>query len=186
MTRLALNLTLATSAAIFGVPEVRAEAPPPIRTGAFTFAGEGTVNTHWIETPGGGLVVIDVQRDLAHARQALAAVRASGKAVRAILITLGHPDHYAGVGLFKAALPDTIVSSSETTTATIRSDPYGFNALMRRTAGANFPQALTPPDRQFPDDATLEIDGLEIIAREMGRAEANSATVYYMPSTGDL
>jgi hypothetical protein len=34
-----------------------------------TYAESGTVNTYWIETPGGGLVVIDVQRDLVHAAQ---------------------------------------------------------------------------------------------------------------------
>lgn len=25
------------------------------RTGQYTYAGPGTVNTHWVETPGGGL-----------------------------------------------------------------------------------------------------------------------------------
>jgi hypothetical protein len=55
--------------------------------GAWTYAGTGTVNTYWITTPGGGIVVIDVQRDLVHAAKAIAAVRGVGKPVRAILIT---------------------------------------------------------------------------------------------------
>ena len=38
-----------------------------IHTGVWTYVGRGTVNTYWIETPGGGLIVIDTQRDLTHA-----------------------------------------------------------------------------------------------------------------------
>lgn len=161
-------------------------APVPILTGQYTYPGPGTVNTHWIETPGGGLVVIDVQRDLPHAREALAAVQAIGKPVRAILITHGHPDHYAGVALFKKAFPDAVVWASTITDQTIRNDSYGFNALMRKAVGVNFPPRETPPDRVLNGDETLTIDGLTIVSREMGKAEANSATVYYVPATGDL
>ena len=160
--------------------------PAPIVTGQYTYPGPGTVNTHWIETPGGGLVVIDVQRDLAHAREALAAVKAVGKPVRAIRITHGHPDHYAGVALFKQAFPDAVVLASTVTDRTIRTDSYGFNALMRKAEGVNFPTRETPPDRVLKGDETLTIDGMTILTREMGKAEANSATVYYVPASGDL
>ncbi|MFN3945247.1 MAG: MBL fold metallo-hydrolase [Allosphingosinicella sp.] len=156
------------------------------RTGLYTYPGPGTVNTHWIETPGGGLVVIDVQRDLAHAREALAAARATGKPVRAILVTHGHPDHYVGLGVFKEAFPNAVIWSSETTSETIRTDPYGFNKLVQEFDPANAPTVFTLPDRTFGGDTTLEIDGLQIVAREMGKAEANSGTAYYVPSTGDL
>lgn len=155
-------------------------------TGVYTYPGPGTVNTHWIETPGGGLIVIDVQRDLGHAREALAAVRATGKPVRAILVTHGHPDHYVGLGLFKEAFPQAVIWSSKTTSETIRTDPYGFNKLVQEFDPANAPKVFTLPDRTFDGDAALDIDGLRVAAREMGKAEANSATVYYVPSTGDL
>ena len=157
-----------------------------VRTGAYTYSGPGTVNTHWIETPGGGLIVIDVQRDLTHARAALAAVKALGRPVHAILITHGHPDHYAGIGVFKAAYPDAVVWSSQTTYNTINNDPYKFNALMHKVAPSDSPQTFTLPDRVFEKDATLHIDGLTVVTREFGKAEANSATVYYLPASGDL
>lgn len=157
-----------------------------LRTGVYTYPGPGTVNTHWIETPGGGLVVIDVQRDLVHAREALAAVEATGRPVRAILVTHGHPDHYVGLGLFKEAFPDATVWSSVMTSETIRTDPYGFNKLVQEFDPDNAPKVFTLPDRTFEGDTTLEIDGLSIVAREMGKAEANSGTAYFVTSTGDL
>lgn len=130
--------------------------------------------------------MIDVQRDLAHAREALAAVKAEGKPVRAILVTHGHPDHYSGLGLFKAAFPDAEIWSSETTAQTIRTDPYGFNKLMQDADASNAPKTFLVPDHIFIGGTTLTIDGLTIVARELGKAEANSATVYYLPASGDL
>lgn len=176
-------LALAVALAIPGSSPALAATPSP---GVYTYPGSGTVNTHWIETPGGGLVVIDVQRDLKHAREALAAVKATGKPVRAILVTHGHPDHYTGLGLFREPFPTAQIWSSQTTAETIRTDPYGFNKLVQDADPANAPKAFLVPDHVFADDTTITIDGLTIVAREMGKAEANSATVYYVPSTGDL
>lgn len=174
------------AAALLSGSALSQPAAVPVVTGQYTYPGPGTVNTHWIETPGGGLVVIDVQRDLAHAREALAAVRATGKPVRAILVTHGHPDHYSGLGLFRTAFPDAPIWSSSTTAETIRTDPYGFNKLMQDADASNAPTTFLVPDHVFTGDRTLTIDGLTIVAREMGKAEANSATVYYFPSSGDL
>jgi glyoxylase-like metal-dependent hydrolase (beta-lactamase superfamily II) len=154
--------------------------------GAWTYAGTGTVNTYWIATPGGGIVVIDVQRDLVHAAEALAAVRAVGKPVRAILITHPHPDHYTGIGLFRQAFPGVVVYASQATADTIRNDTYGASAATRRDAPSITPQVFVPPGETFDGNIMLQIDGLTIVARELGRGEAHSTTAYYLPATQDL
>ena len=155
-------------------------------TGVWTYPGTGTVNTYWIETPGGGLVVIDVQRDLIHAAQALAAVKAVGKPVRAILVTHAHPDHYTGLGLFRQAFPGVPVYSSKATADAIRNDTYGANAGTQADAPDITPRDFVVPGVTFDDDTTLQIDGLTIIAREMGLGEAPATTAYYLPSTREL
>ena len=154
--------------------------------GAWTYAGTGTVNTYWIATPGGGIVVIDVQRDVVHAAKAVAAVRAVGKPVRAILITHPHPDHYTGIGLFRHAFPGVVVYASQATADTIRNDTYGASAATQRDAPAITPQVFVPPGETFDGNTTLQIDGLTIVARELGRGEAHSTTAYYLPATKDL
>jgi glyoxylase-like metal-dependent hydrolase (beta-lactamase superfamily II) len=154
--------------------------------GVWTYAGTGTVNTYWIATPGGGIVVIDVQRDLVHAATAVSAVRAVGKPVPAILITHPHPDHYTGIGLFRQAFPGVVVYASQATADTIRNDTYGASAPTQRDAPAITPQAFVPPGETFDGNTTLQIDGLTIVARELGRGEAHSTTAYYLPATKDL
>ena len=115
--------TMATCAPAMAQDSSSTQTVLPAKTGVWTYPGPGTVNTYWIETPGGGLVVIDVQRDLVHAAQALAAVKAVGKPVRAILITHAHPDHYTGLGLFRGAFPGVPVYSSKATADAIRYGP---------------------------------------------------------------
>lgn len=155
-------------------------------TGVWTYDGRGTVNTHWIETPGGGLVVIDTQRDIVHAAQAIQAVRAVGKPVKAILITHAHPDHYTGIGLFKQAFPQATVYASTATLAAIRDDAYGYNAGTKKDAPDITPPTFVTPDKTFADNATLHIDGLTIVTRELGAGEAHDTTAYYLPDSGDL
>ncbi|MCG8459071.1 MAG: hypothetical protein MI919_22570, partial [Holophagales bacterium] len=48
------------------------------------------------------------------------------------------------------------------------------------------PKEFLVPNRAIEDDETLEIDGVEIITREMGPSESTGATVFYLPSTRDL
>ncbi|WP_010164845.1 MBL fold metallo-hydrolase [Sphingomonas sp. PAMC 26617] len=186
-------ITCAAAAAIaFASPPAVAQSRPgstpaaATNTGVWTYKGTGTVNTYWIETPGGGLVVIDVQRDLVHAAQALAAVKALGKPVRAILITHAHPDHYAGIGQFKQAFPEAVVYASKATAKAIREDTYGWSAITQKEAPDITPKVFVAPDRSFDDNATLTIDGLTILTRELGAGEAHDTTAYYLPLSRDL
>jgi glyoxylase-like metal-dependent hydrolase (beta-lactamase superfamily II) len=156
----------------------------PAKTGVWTYPETGTVNTYWIETPGGGLIVIDVQRDLVHAAQS--AVKAVGKPVRAILITHAHPDHYTGLGLFRQAFPGVPVYSFKVTADAIRYGTYGANAGTQADAPDIMPRDFVVPGITFDGDTTLQIDGLTIIARGLGAGDVFATTAYYLPSTREL
>jgi glyoxylase-like metal-dependent hydrolase (beta-lactamase superfamily II) len=184
--RSSILLALTLSSAPLHAQHGAAAPPTPIPTGAWTYAGQGTVNTHWIETPHGGLIVIDTQRDLRHAAQAVQAVRALGKPVKAILITHAHPDHYVGIGLFKQAFPHAPVYASKATVDAIRTDRYGYNAGTQKDAPDVTPTTFTLPDTVFADNATLQLDGVTVVTRELGAGEAHDTTAYYLPASGDL
>jgi glyoxylase-like metal-dependent hydrolase (beta-lactamase superfamily II) len=180
--------TLALSAAAFSslvVSDLPTSAAPAVKVGRYSWEGPGSVNTYWIETQT-SVIVIDVQRDLTHAREALETIRRIGKPVSTILVTHGHPDHYAGIGLFKQVWPDLKTWSSAVTQDTIVNDRFGFNALLQKLTPNEFPNPVVGPDQVFADNATLTIDGVTIVTREMGKGDANSMTAFYLPQTGDL
>eukprot|EP00439_Symbiodinium_sp_Y106_P088088 s1_g624.t1 len=154
-------------------------------TGRYTYEGHGSVNTHWIETDD-SVIVIDLQRDTIHAAEALAAVKTLGKPVVAILITHGHPDHYTGVEQFLAEWPGANVYASAETARVIETDHYGYHQVVRELAPDAAPNRFIVPNRVFSDNATLDIDGVEIVTREMGPSEATGATIYYLPKSADI
>jgi glyoxylase-like metal-dependent hydrolase (beta-lactamase superfamily II) len=167
------------------VSQMPARSAPAIKVGRYSWDGPGSVNTYWVETPT-SVIVIDVQRDLPHAREALDMIRRIGKPVSTILVTHGHPDHYAGIGLFKKAWPNLKAWSSAVTQDTIVNDRFGFNALLQKITPDQFPNPVVGPDQVFADNTTLTIDGVTIVTREMGKGDANSMTAFYLPQTGDL
>lgn len=177
------NLLLAWAASLLVTGTVAAE--PPTDLGRYTYEGHGSVNTHWIETAE-GLVVIDVQRDTAHAAEALAAVKVVGKPVIAILVTHGHPDHYTGLEQFLAEWPEADVYASAETIRVIETDHYGYHQVVRDLAPDAAPDNFIVPNRVIPENGTLKLGGVTIVTREMGPSEATGATIYYLPETGDL
>ena len=162
-----------------------ASRPAAIRTGHYTYAGHGTVNTHWIETPT-SVIVIDTQRDTTHAGEALEAVKALGKPVTAIFVTHGHPDHYTGLEQFLAEWPRAKVYASPETIRIVETDSYGYHKLVKELTPDEAPDKFVVPNTPITANTTLLIDGVEIVTHEMGPSESDSATVLYLPSTGDI
>lgn len=173
------DLPAAGSFEVSGDP--RSSAPTVKR---FTVPGEGSVNTYWIDARQ-GLIVVDFQRDLDSAREALAQLGAAGKPVVAMLLTHAHPDHIGGLQLFKQAYPEAILYASHATADELRDDTQGYQKLSREILKDKAPSGYAAPDRVVALDR-LEIAGLAVEARELGPGEATSATVYCLPDSGDL
>jgi len=145
----------------------------------------GPVNTYWVEGPK-GIVVLDTQRSLARAREALTRIQSSRKPVVAILISHPHDDHYGGLSVFASAYPNAPIFASKATADAIRSDPGGFFRMTKQRLGKDFPDRPTLPTRTIHDGETLHLAGLDLETQEFGVGEASSETVFYIRSLGAL
>lgn len=153
------------------------------RIGRHASPGIGSVNTWWIEG-GGGIVVIDAQRQISQAGEVARTVAGLDKPVLAILLTHGHPDHVGGLGVLHEAFPDAPIHATARTAEVMRTDEGGLFALTRSFLGDDFADALPEVDVVLPDAGELSLGGLRVIHTEMGLGETVSACVFTLPEAG--
>jgi glyoxylase-like metal-dependent hydrolase (beta-lactamase superfamily II) len=157
---------------------------PQIVVRTYASTPPGSVNTHWVETPS-GVIVIDAQRVTSEARNAVREIQRSGKPVLAILVTHPHPDHFGGLGTFVEAFGgDVPIFASQRTIETIRSDERGFIRLTKQHYGEDFEEKVTLPNRVVADGQELVFGGLTFKATELGEGEAPAMTVYTVSGAG--
>ena len=143
-----------------------------------------TVNTHWIET-GDGLIVIDAQRVFPEAERAVRHIQALDKPVLAIFVTHPHTDHYGGLPVFRDAFPEAPVYAAAVTIRSMREDSRGYNAARLSRHGEIFPtQAVIDanlPERVIADGDVIALGGLRIEVHELGASEAEVSSMLYLP-----
>ncbi len=148
-----------------------------------------SVNTHWIETEQ-GLIVVEAQRVFPEAERAVRHIQALGKPVLAIMVSHPHTDHYGGLPVFRAAFPDAPVYAAAITIRSMREDSRGYNAARLARHGDIFPTQAeidaNLPDRVIADGDLIDLGGLRIVVYELGASEAEVSTMLYLPNQGIL
>lgn len=151
----------------------------------FAKPGPGSVNSFAIVTEK-VVVLIDGQRELSTAREALAALNPGGSPIAAIFLTHAHPDHFGGIGVFADTASGAPLYASAATRAAIAEDRGGYIAKSRQVVGDDLPTRPTLPDHVISGNETVTAGDLRFETREMGSGEADAMTVLYLPESGDL
>ena len=183
LTRRTLGRFLVGGLVWSALPRSRSALAAPVVISRYASERPGSVNTWWVGTPGGGLIVVDAQRSYKEASEALDVISRTGKPVRAVLVTHPHPDHVNGLGLYRRALPGVPVIAQAATRDEIRDDTRGYE---RDSAGVRDGEPVRVPDVVIADSERFTVDGLAIEARQLGPGEAAGLTVYWLPELRTL
>jgi glyoxylase-like metal-dependent hydrolase (beta-lactamase superfamily II) len=125
-------------------------------------------------------ILIDCQFNFANAHRVVADILESGKALKTVYITHGHPDHYFGVEVIKQAFPGARVVALETTVADIRQSAQKKIDTWSPQLGPNGPKSVVIPEALGEKYLELEGQRLELIGPVQGDSENNS--IVWIPS----
>ncbi|MEJ1929236.1 MBL fold metallo-hydrolase [Nostoc sp. NIES-2111] len=152
----------------------------------YASSGTGSVNSFVVETDR-VLVAIDAQRQLSHARHALASFHDGGKPLVALLVTHEHPDHLGGTPEFLrlggSKLP---IYSSAGVAGAVQKDERGYLSLARNILGEDFADPVIGPTHSLRDGETIDFDGVQFKAHELGSGESSAMMAYEIVGEGEV
>ncbi|MFY0524150.1 MBL fold metallo-hydrolase [Archangium gephyra] len=161
-----------------------AQAAAPLKTEVVTASPAGFLVTSTLITGEKEAVLVDAQFTLSEAHRLVAKVLESGKTLKTILITHGHPDHYFGLEVVRAAFPQAKVVATPAVIKEMKAHAPAQLAQWKPMYGSNLTSKPVFPSALTADALELEGQRLELINVNGGESEAGTAV--WIPSTQTL
>jgi glyoxylase-like metal-dependent hydrolase (beta-lactamase superfamily II) len=128
------------------------------------------VNAYLVETES-GVVAVDGLLQVSAARGMRAALEATGKPLRAALVTQSHPDHYAGLGEIVAG-DDVPILAPQGVIDAIRRDDALKNEIIGPMFGDDWPSNRVFPNTPVRDGERVTFDDLIFTVIDLGPSES--------------
>ena len=156
----------------------------------YTSSPPGPVNS-WIIESTNGIVIIDSQRTLSEAENALDEIKKINKSILGIIITHPHPDHIGGTAVFLNGTLNVPIYSTQLTYEIIKNDTGGLIALTKKLHGNDYADQIMLPNKIIKSTENITIDGITYSFEDIGQGESGGMTLIYLPLqkslfTGDV
>jgi glyoxylase-like metal-dependent hydrolase (beta-lactamase superfamily II) len=141
------------------------------------------VNAYLLELPD-GIVVIDSTLGVSDGRALRARVDATGKPLRAVIVTHTHPDHYGGLTALVEQREDRPIVSVQGVRDAIQRDDPAKEAILRPMFGDEWPQRRTFPSRTIRDGERLTFGRAALRVIDLGPGESPHDSLWLVESNG--
>ncbi len=130
-------------------------------------------------------VLIDTVPTLADSNRLVAWLKATGKDLRTIYITHGHLDHYIGASIVLDHFPKASLVTTKSTIEFIEKEmeTEKDRAMWAPLFAEEIAQTVVVPD---PTNGSLDIEGHEITAVEVGQSDIARSSYVHIPSLNAL
>lgn len=129
-------------------------------------------------------ILVDAQFTRSQAKELIDQIKLSGKKLKMIYITHGHPDHYLGLEKILEAFPKAEVKARGDVIKAIKETAQGKIDYWKTFYKDDLANSYTIPSRLEDKDLFLEGSRIEII--DLGEGESAHDTALYIPSTKSL
>jgi glyoxylase-like metal-dependent hydrolase (beta-lactamase superfamily II) len=125
-------------------------------------------------------IVFDIFMLRSDAIQLAKEIEASGKTLKAVMISHAHPDHFMGTDAIVERFPNVPVLSTANVIKDIKEDSPWMFSIIQKKWGAEAPKRVVIPE---PITASkIEIDGIELQVMEFPEGESKHLACLYIPS----
>ena len=145
----------------------------------------------WIIESENGVVIIDAQRTLSEANNALDEIKELNKPILGVIITHPHPDHIGGTAVLLNGTSNVPIYSTQSTYDIMKNDTGGLIAFAKQLHGDDYPDQVMLPNRIVKSGENFTIDRITYNFEDIGPGEGGNMMLIYLPEqkllfTGDI
>lgn len=145
---------------------------------------DASVNSYLISGSGPDALLVDAQLVNSEATKLAAMIKASGKNLKWIYVTHGHPDHFMGLQVLQKEFPNAEILARPKVVQTMPDLFKKYEAPLNKFFPGDV--ASGPVTPKTLDALTLNVDGVEIKLLEFENGECSYATALHIPTQKTL
>jgi glyoxylase-like metal-dependent hydrolase (beta-lactamase superfamily II) len=146
----------------------------------FTSSEAGGWSNSYLISGKSEAIVFDIFMLHSDAVQLAKEIEASGKVLKAVMISHAHPDHFMGTDAIVERFPSVPVLSTANVIKDIMEDSPWMFSIIQKKWGAEAPKRVVIPEPITT--GKFEIDGIELQVMEFPEGESKHLACLYIPS----
>jgi glyoxylase-like metal-dependent hydrolase (beta-lactamase superfamily II) len=152
----------------------------PLSIQPYTSSEPGAWSNSYLIASRPDAILFDVFMLHSDAAQIADAITKSGKALKTVMVSHAHPDHFMGLDVIADRFPQARIVSTRNVVADIEADgPWMFSMLEGKLGQEEPTRLIIPAPLTEP---TLRVEGFEFEVIEFGEGESKHTAALYIPS----